>query len=133
MLALNTFRFGSLSRVKIALGFRTFQTILQHFSCKFVPIVEIRGARRHIGLRSMNRQGVFRVRLLTGPAAKQRELYSVNRQHYNLFFCHKELTLFLFLLCGRHFSSDTSKTFMHGNIDCMEQPEEYHKMAVPGT
>ena len=21
---------------------------------------------------------------------------------------------------------------MHGNIDCMEQPEEYQKMAVPG-
>lgn len=35
-------------------------------------------------------------------------------------------------MLGRHFSSDTSKTFMHGNIDCMEQPEEYHKMAVPG-
>lgn len=43
------------------------------------------------------------------------------------------LTLFLFLMLDRHFSSDTSKTFMRGNIDCMEQPEEYHKMAVPGT
>ncbi|XP_058954736.2 N-terminal EF-hand calcium-binding protein 1-like [Pocillopora verrucosa] len=34
---------------------------------------------------------------------------------------------------NRHFSSDTSKTFMHGNIDCMEQPEEYQKMAVPAS
>lgn len=39
----------------------------------------------------------------------------------------------LFVFLGRHFSSVTSKTFMHGNIDHMEQPEEYHKMAVPGT
>lgn len=34
---------------------------------------------------------------------------------------------------NRHFSSDTSKTFMHGNIDCMEQPEEYQKIAVPAS
>ncbi|KAL9975479.1 hypothetical protein ACROYT_G012641 [Oculina patagonica] len=34
---------------------------------------------------------------------------------------------------NRHFSSDTSKAFMRGNIDCMEQPEEYHKMAVPAS
>ncbi|XP_073233528.1 N-terminal EF-hand calcium-binding protein 1-like isoform X2 [Porites lutea] len=32
-----------------------------------------------------------------------------------------------------HFSSDTSKMFMRGNIDHLEQPEEYHKMAVPAS
>ena len=51
--------------------------------------------------------------------------FEENNTDFNIAHC-------FFFLLGRHFSSDTSKAFMHGNIDHMDQPEEYHKMAVPG-